>query len=55
MTRIDEYVAELKAAIPAQEHGAVDSRLEELLNDANADADDVMEILRDEFNPPGKP
>lgn len=49
--RIDECVAELKLAIPPAEHGALDSRLEELLNDSNADADDVILILRQEFDP----
>ena len=40
----------LKAKIPAMEHGALDSRLEELLNDASADEDDVISILDQEFD-----
>jgi hypothetical protein len=47
---IDEYVEQLKAKIPAMEHGALDSRLEELLNDASADEDDVISILDQEFD-----
>ncbi len=47
--RIDEYVARLKSTVPQLEHGALDSRLEELLNDASAAPDDVIEILGREF------
>jgi hypothetical protein len=50
-SQIDECVAKLKATVPAVEHGALDSRLEQLLNDASADADDVISILRQEFDP----
>lgn len=50
--QIDQAVTRLKAAIPAMEHGAIDSRLEELLNDSNADAGDVISILYQEFNSP---
>jgi hypothetical protein len=50
-SRVDEYIAELKARIPPMEHGAVDSRLEELLNDSSADQDDVIAILHREFDP----
>jgi len=50
-SEIDECVAKLKAKIPRLEHNAVDSRVEELLNDPNADADDVISILRQEFDP----
>ena len=49
--RIDQYVAALKAKIPAMEHGALESRLEELLNDPSADEDDVMLTLGEEFDP----
>jgi hypothetical protein len=49
--RIDECVAQLRSIIPLPEHGALDSRLEELLNDSNADPDDVILILREEFDP----
>jgi hypothetical protein len=48
---IDEYVASLKSKIPPAEHGALESRLEELLNDASADEEDVISILRQEFDP----
>jgi hypothetical protein len=48
--RIDDYVARLKSTIPPMEHGAVDSLLEELLNDSSADPDDVIQILRREFD-----
>jgi len=48
---LDEYVALLKSRIPALDHGALDSRLEELLNDPNADAGDAVTILRQEFDP----
>ena len=51
---VDEYVATLKSKIPAMEHGALDSRAEELLNDPTADEDDVISILGQEFNPGGK-
>jgi hypothetical protein len=47
---IDEYIESLKSRIPASEHGALDSRLEELLNDPNADEGDVIAILQQEFN-----
>jgi hypothetical protein len=53
--RIDECVARLKATIPPMEHGALESRLEELLNDASAGPDDVIEILSQEFDPQYKP
>jgi hypothetical protein len=50
-SKIDVCVAKLKSKIPQVEHGALESRMEELLNDANADADDVIEILQAEFDP----
>jgi hypothetical protein len=50
-SQIDECVAILKSKIPPLEHGALDSRVEELLNDPSADADDVILILRQEFDP----
>ena len=52
--RIEEYVAQLKSTIPPMEHGALDSRVEELLNDSSADPDDVLLILREEFDPQHK-
>jgi hypothetical protein len=50
-SQIDECVAKLKSTVPAVEHGALDSRMEELINDPSADADDVISILRQEFDP----
>ena len=50
-SEIDECVAALKSKIPSAEHNALDSRMEELLNDPSADADDVILILRQEFDP----
>jgi len=46
-------VEKLKARVPRVEHDAIDSRLEELLNDASADEDDVVAILRQEFGSEG--
>jgi hypothetical protein len=54
-SNIDECVATLKAKIPRMEHGALDSRLEELLNDPSADEDDVISILSQEFDPHANP
>ncbi len=48
---IDQYIESLKSRIPESEHGALDSRLEELLNDPSADEGDVIAILHQEFNP----
>ncbi len=48
---VNDAVAELKTKIPAAEHGALESRLEELRNDSSADEDDVISILREEFVP----
>ena len=53
-SRIDAAVAKLKSTIPLLEHAALDSRLEELLNDSSADLDDVILILRQEFDPQHK-
>jgi hypothetical protein len=50
-SQIDECVARLKSKIPRAEHASLDSRVEELLNDPSADADDVILILREEFDP----
>ncbi len=51
---VDAYVALLKSKIPVMDHGALDSRLEELLNDASADEDDAIAILHREFDPDHK-
>ena len=50
-SEIDESVAKLKSKVPSLEHNALDSRLEELLNDPSADTEDVISILRQEFDP----
>ncbi len=49
--QIDEYVARLKSKIPPLDHGALDSRLDELLNDPSATEDEVILILQEEFDP----
>ena len=48
---INEVVRILKLKIPSEEHAALDSRLQELMNDPSTDDDDVISILRDEFDP----
>ncbi len=53
-SRIYECVATLKLKIPPMEHGALDSRVEALLNDSSATTDEVIEILLQEFDPPLK-
>lgn len=53
-SQIDECVLKLKAKIPPAEHGALDSRLEALINDPSADEEDVIAILRQEFDPERK-
>ena len=50
-SQIDECVAKLKSKIPPMEHGALESRLEGLLNDSSASADEVISILLQEFDP----
>ena len=50
-SQIDECVAKLKSKIPPMEHGALESRLEALLNDSGASADEVISILLQEFDP----
>ena len=52
-SEITEAVRILKLKIPASDHGAVDSRVQELINDPEADDDDVISILRAEFDPKG--
>ena len=51
---VDEFVGHLKRIVPPAEHGALDSRVEELLNDPNADEEDVISILGQEFDPGSK-
>ena len=48
-SHLNEFVARVKRQIPPMEHGALDSRVEQLLNDSSADMDDVITILRREF------
>jgi hypothetical protein len=50
-SQVDECVSQLKIKIPPLEHDALDSRVEELLNDPSADADDVVLVLCQEFDP----
>jgi hypothetical protein len=49
--QVDECVSKLKSKIPLLEHDALDSRAKKLLNDPSADADDVILILCQEFDP----
>ena len=51
---ITACLAELKTKIPAAEHGALESRLQALINDPDTDDDDVIAILIREFDPDGK-
>lgn len=53
LSPIDGCVARLKTKIPPMEHGALDSRVEALLNDASATPEEVIAILLDEFDPQG--
>ena len=48
---VQSQIARLKSKIPPMEHGALESRLEELLNDASTSADEVISILMQEFDP----
>jgi hypothetical protein len=48
---VDACVADLKSKIPPMDHGVLESRVEQLLNDPSADVDDVVLILRQEFDP----
>ncbi len=50
-SHITDAVRILKSKIPSADHGAVDSRLEALINDPSTDDDDVITILRAEFDP----
>jgi hypothetical protein len=50
-SQIDECIARLKSKIPEIDHGALESRAEELFNDPSTDADDVISILLQEFDP----
>jgi hypothetical protein len=48
---ISECIRILKSKIPPADHGALDSRAQELMNDPSTDDDDVISILRREFDP----
>ena len=48
---ITECVRILKLKIPASDHSSLDSRVQELMNDPEADDMDVITILRSEFDP----
>jgi hypothetical protein len=48
---IDAVVRELKSKIPASDHAALDSRVQDLMNDPSTDDADVVSILRSEFTP----
>ena len=47
---ITEAVRILKVKIPASVHAVLDSRVQALMNDPEADDDDVITILRSEFD-----
>jgi hypothetical protein len=48
---IDRCLAELKAKIPPADHAALESRMHALMNDPDADDNDVTAVLREEFDP----
>ena len=48
---INEVVRLLKLKIAPEDHAALDSRLEALINDPSTDDNDVISILREEFDP----
>jgi hypothetical protein len=47
---ITDCVRLFKLKIPASDHAALDSRVQELMNDPSTDDDDVISILRNEFD-----
>ncbi len=49
--KVDECLQALKSKIPAADHAALESRFHALVNDPDADDDDIISILRQEFNP----
>ncbi len=49
--KIDQCMEELKARIPPEDHAALESRMHALINDPDADDDDIVSILRQEFDP----
>jgi hypothetical protein len=48
---ITESLRLLKLKIPPADHAALESRLQDLMNDPSTDDDDVILILRSEFDP----
>jgi hypothetical protein len=50
---IDQVMVELKGKIPPADHAALESRMHALMNDPDADDNDVVAILREEFDPEG--
>ena len=48
---IEQCLVELKAKIPPADHAALESRMHALMNDPDADDNDVIAILRQEFDP----
>lgn len=48
---VEQCLAELKAKIPPPDHAALESRMHALINDPEADDNDVIAILRQEFDP----
>jgi hypothetical protein len=50
-SEVTEAVRILKTKVPPADHAALESRLEALINDPSTDDDDVISILRQEFDP----
>ncbi len=48
---ITDAVLILKSKIPPADHAALDSRVQDLINDPETDDGDVISILRAEFDP----
>lgn len=48
-SEIVECVRLLKLKVPPADHAALDSRVQDLINDPSTDDDDVISILRSEF------
>ena len=53
-SKVEEYVKELKAQSAGADHGALELRMGELLNDASEDDFDVISVLSQEFDPQGR-
>ena len=48
---INDAVLILKSKIPPEDHAALESRVQDLINDPETDDADVISILRQEFDP----